>query len=323
MQTPKKKIDFLSVIIPVYNSEKTVGPLAEQLLAILKPSFKKLELVLVNDGSTDNSFSEMLAAANRHPGLVRAISLSKNFGEHNAVMCGLNHARGECAAILDDDFQNPPAEVLHLVEKLEEGHDVVYSYYAEKQHSFFRNLGSWINDCFATWLLKKPKGFYLSSFKVLNRFLIDTVTAYQGPFPYLDGLILRSTAKIASCLCRHDEREIGKSNYTFRRLFRLWLNMFTGFSIVPLRMASLIGGTMSLLSLLMTSYFVMAHFTGPLFIKHPIPPGWASTIVCITFFGGLQLCVLGIIGEYLGRLFLTANESPQYVVRETYPADQP
>ena len=316
-----KAIDSLSLIIPVYNSEQTIGALMDELASLLAPHFKSLEAVLVNDGSTDGSHHEILAAQKRHPGIIKYISLSRNFGEHNAVMCALNYAKGDCIAILDDDFQNPPSEIMLLVKTLREGYDVVYSYYSGKQHSWLRNLESKINDLFATWLLKKPAGLYLSSFKVLNRFLAQAVIEYQGPYPYLDGIILRSTSKIGRCLCQHSKREKGKSNYTFTRLLRLWMNMFTGFSIVPLRMATLIGISMSLVSLLMAIYFITAHFTGPLIIKQTVPPGWASTIVCITFFAGLQLCVLGIIGEYLGRLFLTANQLPQYIIRETNGID--
>lgn len=315
------KIDSLSVVVPVYNGERTIGPLIDQMTDLLKPNFKGLEIVLVNDGSTDNSHEEILAAQKRHPGLIKYILLSKNFGEHNAVMCALHYAQGDCVAVIDDDLQNPPSEIIRLVDTLREGYDVVYSEYSEKQHSWFRNFGSKVNDLFATWLLKKPAGLYLSSFKVMNRFLVRAVMEYRGPFPYLDGMILRSTTKIGRCLCRHNRRERGKSNYNVVRLVRLWLNMFTGFSVTPLRIAALIGISMSAVSLLLALYFVITHFTGPLIIKQEIPPGWASIIVCLTFFGGLQLCVLGIIGEYLGRLFLTVNQSPQYLVRETYGID--
>lgn len=311
----------LSVVIPVFNSEKTVGGLVDRLIDELSGDFSGLELVLVNDGSSDNSHGVILAVQKKHPRRIKYINLSRNFGEHNAVMCALNFAGGDHVVILDDDFQNPPSEIRSLVNGLRDGHDVVYSYYSSKKHGWLRNCGSQINDLFATWLLKKPRGLYLSSFKVLNRFLVDTAIRYTGPFPYLDGIILRSTTKIGRCLCRHDDRLAGKSNYTFRRLFRLWLNMSTGFSIVPLRIASFMGALVSLLSFMLAVYFIIVHFTGPLLIKQAIPPGWASIIVCLTLFSGVQLCVLGILGEYLGRLFLTANKTPQYIIRETYGID--
>ncbi|OGW70057.1 MAG: hypothetical protein A2036_01480 [Omnitrophica bacterium GWA2_50_21] len=311
----------LSVIIPVYNSEQTIGILIDQLIAELAGEFTGLELLLINDGSSDNSHNVILEAQKRHHRIVRYITLSRNFGEHNAVMCALNFAKGDNAVILDDDFQNPPSEIKLLLDTLQKGYDVVYSYYSSKKHDPFRNFGSLINDLFATWLLKKPRGLYLSSFKAMNRFMINTAAQYTGPFPYLDGIILRSTTKIGRCLCQHNKRALGKSNYTLTRLLRLWLNMFTGFSIVPLRITSFIGAFMSLFSFLLAVYFIVVHFTGPLLIKQAVPPGWASTIVCLTFFSGLQLSVLGIIGEYLGRLFLTANKSPQYIIRETYGID--
>jgi len=308
----------LSVLIPVYNSERTIAPLAEHCIQILQPHFDTLEIILVNDGSADNSHAAALSLSTRYPDIIKYIRLAKNFGEHNAVMCGLGFVTGDCVAIIDDDFQNPPAEILKLVNELRKGYDAVYSYYTEKKHGLFRNLGSVFNDIFATFLLRKPRGFYLSSFKVLNAFLIQTVVQYKGPFPYLDGIIWRSTTAISRVLCQNDERKDGQSQYTFTRLVHLWLNMFTGFSIVPLRVASFIGILMSITGFLLALFFVISRITGSIFLHQKIPAGWASLIVCLTFFSGLQLCVLGLIGEYLGRLFLTVNHAPQFVIRDTY-----
>jgi len=311
-------INRLSVLIPVYNSEATIGPLIDKVAEVLAGRYSSLELVLVNDGSIDASHECVLAATKRHPGLIRYVRLAQNFGEHNAVICGLRYITGDCVAIIDDDFQNPPEEIVHLVDKLTEGHDVVYSCYAKKHHSWFRNLGSAFNDRVASCLLKKPRGLYLSSFKVMRAFLAKAVTRYDGPFPYIDGLILRTTAAIGVQECRHEDRLAGRSNYTLWRLVRLWLNMFTGFSVVPLRVASLLGLVMAATGFAMGIFFIIARLTGGVFLKQSIPPGWASLIVCVTFFAGLQLCVLGLIGEYLGRLFLTVNRLPQFIVRETF-----
>lgn len=317
------ELSSLSILIPVYNSEKTIGSLVDTVIAILRSHFKSLEIILVNDGSIDNSHSCALKAAKRYPGIVKYIRLARNFGEHNAVMCGLNYITKDCVAIIDDDFQNSPSEIIRLVEKLREGYDVVYSYYSEKRHSWFRNVGSQFNDWVATKVLKKPKGLYLSSFKVLRAVLVRRVIQSRGPYPYIDGSILRSTTKIGRLQCKHSERRAGRSNYTIPKLLHLWLNMFTGFSIIPLRIASYIGFFVSLSTIILVAFFIVSRLLGGVFIKQTIPTGWASLIVSITFFAGLQLCVLGLIGEYLGRLYLTVSRLPQFVVDDTYGIETP
>lgn len=308
----------VSIVIPVYNSQHTVGRLVDAVVETAGPSFDELEIVLVNDGSKDRSHDVLCQVARRYPGIVKYVRLARNFGEHSAVMCGLHHATGDCAVIMDDDFQNPPEEILPLVRRLSEGYDVVYSQYENKQHSFLRNLGSAFNDWVAVKLLHKPRGLYLSSFKALNRFLVDNVIEYSGPYPYIDGLILRSTDSIGQQPCRHAPRAVGTSNYRLRTLIRLWLNMFTGFSIQPLRIASLLGLTMSATGFALAAFFLLSWSVGGILRSHEIPAGWASLIICVTIFAGLQLSVLGIIGEYVGRVFNTMNRAPQFVVRETF-----
>jgi glycosyltransferase involved in cell wall biosynthesis len=312
------EIGRLSVLIPVFNSERTIGPLVDAVAETLKPHFDSLEIVLVNDGSVDQSHLSSLRAVEKYPGMVRYIRLARNFGEHNAVICGLNYVTGDCVAIIDDDFQNPPSEILLLVEKFREGYDVVYSCYTQKRHSWLRNAGSLMNDWFATRLLLKPKSLYLSSFKVIGRRLVKTIIQYQGPYPYIDGIILRSTRNIGQQLCRHEDRKMGRSSYTLRKLIQVWLNMFTGSSVAPLRIASVIGLFMSLFSVALMGFFIVSRMVGGIFYKQNIPAGWASLIVSIIFFGGLQLCVLGLIGEYVGRLYLTVNRMPQFIVSDTY-----
>ena len=209
-----------------------------------------------------------------------------------------------------------PTEILQLVEKLQEGYDVVYSYYEKKHHSWFRNLGSRFNDRVATILLDKPKDLYLSSFKTIDASLVRIIVQYRGPYPYIDGLVLRSTRNIGQQLCAHHARETGKSSYTLVKLIQLWSNMFTGFSVTPLRITSYVGVLVSFFALLLTIYFVIVRSIRPIVVHHEIPAGWASTIVAITFLAGLQLIMLGMIGEYLGRLFLTINGMPQFLIRE-------
>ncbi len=306
-----------SILIPVYNSETTVALLVDRIIDTLSEEVLLKEIILVNDGSSDGSHDIIEDICKKYPDIIKYIQLFRNFGEHNAVMCGLNYVTGDSVTILDDDFQNPPSEILVLLKKLQENYDVVYSYYDDKRHSRLRNLGSKFNDVVATVLLGKPRGLYLSSFKTISAPLVRVIAQYQGPYPYVDGLILRSTSRIGRQVCQHSDRMEGQSSYTLTKLARLWLNMFTGFSLLPLRITSYLGIVVSLMALLMTVYFVIIRFTGPIFYFQDIPPGWASTIVAITFLAGLQLIMLGMIGEYLGRVFLTMNGTPQFLIRHT------
>ena len=299
----------LSVVIPVYRGERTIGPLVHALADCLGGIYK-LEVVLVNDGSPDGSADVCRQLAQRLP-FVKFLNLSRNFSEHNAVMAGLNYCTGDFVVIMDDDFQNPPSEVSKLVDEIQKGYDVVFSYYGAKQHHFLRNLGSRINDWFAVVLLDKPRDLYLSSFKVLSRFVVDELIKYDGPYPYIDGLVLRFTRNYSRVLVAHDPRREGQSGYTLRKLISLYLNMFTNFSILPLRLASCAGLVTSVLGLIGAGVFIVERLNNP-----EIPAGWASVIVSLFIVGGIQLFALGMIGEYLGRLFMKDNGRPQFVVRE-------
>ena len=298
-------------MIPVYKGADTIGPLTERLVNELCD--RDLQLVLVNDGSPDNSHEVCLKIHERFPEVVTYIRLARNFGEHNAVMAGLNHAAGDYVVIMDDDFQNPPEEVISLVQTAEQGdYDVVYSYYDRKQHHLLRNLGSAFNDRVANFMLSKPKDLYLSSFKCLNSFLVREIVKYQGPSPYIDGLVLSLTDNIGRVKVRHDKRLEGISSYTPRKLVTLWLSMFVNFSVMPLRLSFLIGLAVSALSGIMAVLAIVERLLRP-----EIPAGWAYLAVLILLFSGLQLCVLGLIGEYVGRSLLNTNHLPQYVIRST------
>lgn len=301
--------DAVSIVIPVYRGEKTIGRLVAALVDGLAGRYA-LEIVLVVDGSPDNSAAVCRRLAGEVPG-VRCLNLSRNFGEHNAVMAGLGHCTGQYAVIMDDDFQNPPEEAHKLIDEIRKGFDVVFSYYEKKRHHWMRNIGSAMNNAVASALLQKPRDLYLSSFKALSRFAIDEIVKYDGPYPYIDGLILRVTRNYSRVLVRHDARNDGQSGYTLAKLAHLWLNMFTSFSVVPLRFATLVGFFLSLLGLGVAAAFAVEKLRNP-----ELPVGWASLICSVFVIGGVQLFALGMIGEYLGRLFLKSNGQPQYVVRE-------
>ena len=238
----------LSVVIPVYNSEATVGPLVSRLHDCL--AGMAFEVVLVNDGSTDRSESVCRELAAQYAA-VRFVSLRRNFGEFNAVLCGLNHARGQFIAIIDDDFQNPPETILTLLDTAKTGaYDVVYSRYAEKQHSRVRNLGSRLVNVLTTYSLGKPSSLYLSSFKLIRREVVDEIIRYRGPYPYIDGLIFRVTRNVGSVLVPHHARAEGQSNYTPRKLIGLFLNVFIGYSLWPIRGFTVLGASLFRLELL-------------------------------------------------------------------------
>jgi len=300
----------VSIVIPVYRSEETIGKLVDRLFEVL--GGQDLEIVLVNDGSPDNSHRVCLELQARYARSLVYLNLARNFGEHNAVMAGLNYCSGDYVVIMDDDFQNPPETIMLLVQEAAgQELDVVYSRYDVKRHSFLRNLGSRFTNWVASFLLDKPRDLYLSSFKCISRFAVKEIIKYKGPFPYIDGLILRSISRIGVVFVPHEKRKYGRSGYTFRKLARLWLNMFVNFSVMPLRISSIMGLLFSLIGLVLSIAVVLEKLSNP-----EVPIGWPSVIVTGLVFAGIQLFMLGLIGEYLGRLFLSANQTPQYVVRK-------
>jgi glycosyltransferase involved in cell wall biosynthesis len=303
----------LSIVIPVYNSKDTIEELVNELVSRI-PGSNSLEIVLVNDDSKDNSEEICIELHKKFKDIVSFISLSRNVGEHNAVMAGLNHTTGDFVVIMDDDFQNPISEVIKMVDFIKQSnYDVVYSYYEKKKHSFYRNWGSNFNNSVANIMLKKPKDLYLSSFKVLNKFTVSEIIKYTDPFPYIDGLILRVTSKIGKIKVDHHERSVGQSGYTLKKLIRLWLNMFVNFSILPLRVSVFLGFIFAVIGFIFGIKTIIEKILNP-----DIPQGYPSLIVVVSIFAGIQLISIGMVGEYLGRVFLSQNKQPQYTVRKRF-----
>jgi glycosyltransferase involved in cell wall biosynthesis len=306
----------LSIVVPVYRGAATVGRLVEALSA-LRPA-GGLEIVLVNDGSPDNSGDVCRELARIATVPLTYLEHARNFGEHNAVMTGLRHARGAYVITMDDDLQNPPEEVIKLYDHARlGGWDVVYTRYAEKQHAGWRNLGSRFANRVADTLLDKPKGLYLCSFRCMNAFVVRQITNYRGPYPYVDGLIMQVTQRIASIEVMHLARMEGRSNYTLKRLVLLWLNLATNFSVLPLRLAILAGVAMGILGLSGAVLVMLEALT------NGTPSGWASSMTTTLLVAGVQFLILGVLGEYVGRAFLSANGKPQGIVREAIPARDP
>lgn len=299
----------LSFVIPLYYSAETIGPLVNEIAGLTIAGGH--ELVLVNDGSRDETAArcrELLKNA-RIP--VTFVNHARNFGEHNAVISGYRHAQGAYIVNLDDDGQNPPSEAVRLWEHaVRERLDVVYGHYSEKQHSGWRNLGSWFTNRLTDWLLDKPKGFYLSSFRCVSAFVAQEVARHESPFPYIDGLILQVTQEVGAIEVRHAARTAGQSGYNLRRLVRLWVSTFVNFSIMPLRLATLLGLLMAVGGILGLGFVFYLRLTN----KGP-DYGWGTLMGALLVFSGTQLVILGLIGEYLGRMFLTVNRRPQSVVR--------
>jgi glycosyltransferase involved in cell wall biosynthesis len=303
----------ISLVIPVFNGEESISKLIDHLVEQLSKKYS-LEVILINDCSPDNSENICIDIHKKYPQVVSFFSLSKNVGEHNAVMAGLNNAKGNYVVIMDDDFQNPVSEVNKLINyAVDHNYDAVYTYYEKKHHSYFRNLGSRFNDKIANIMLKKPKDLYLSSFKILNRFLVNEIIKYQLPYPYIDGLILRTTSNIGKIQVEHQKRENGNSGYTFKKLLSLWLNMFTNFSILPLRISIIIGFIFSLFGFGVGIQAIIEKLINP-----EVPLGYTSLIIIISIFSGIQLIAIGMVGEYIGRVFLSQNKKPQYSIRRSF-----
>jgi undecaprenyl-phosphate 4-deoxy-4-formamido-L-arabinose transferase len=304
----------LTIVVPLYNSAATLEQLVAQLTKLQVPGGH--DLVLVNDGSKDDTaeLAEQLVRKTDFP--ITLVKLARNYGEHNAVMAGFHQARGKWVINMDDDLQNPPAEVLKLLEFAEKNkHEVVYSYYDEKQHESWRNLGSWLTNRVADLLLDKPKGLYLSSFRCMSAFVVKEIRKYDGPFVYVDGLILQVTQNIGRVKVEHAAREAGRSGYTLAKLVKLWLSMFVNFSVVPLHLATLLGFAMAAFGFIYAIEVVAEYF-----ITRQ-PPGWSSLMAAMLVFSGTQLLVLGLVGEYLGRLYLTVNRKPQFTVQAVVRRD--
>lgn len=324
----------VSFVIPCYRSEHTLPHVVAEIEETMKkwrPESRKgsrqqegckqenqhpdsnhpgYEIILVNDCSPDNTL-EVIRSLCREKNYVKGISFSRNFGQHAALMAGLRQAGGEYVVCLDDDGQTPANEVGKLIAKLEEGYDAVYAKYEHKQHSAFRNLGSKVNELMTRMMLDKPAELYISSYFAVRRFVAQDMIRYENSYPYVIGLVLRATKNITNVVVKHREREEGTSGYTIKKLMGLWFNGFTAFSVKPLRIATALGTFCAAMGFLYGIYTIVKRLVNP-----DVPMGFSSTMAAIVFFGGMIMVMLGLIGEYIGRIYISLNNSPQYVIRE-------
>ena len=305
-----KKISF---VIPCYRSMDTLPAVVDEIKETMsKLNSYSFEIVLVNDCSPDDTFSTIKKIAAENDNVI-GINLAKNFGQHSALMAGFNEISGDIVVCLDDDGQTPACEVNKLLEGIENGADVVYAKYAHKKHSFFRNFGSSINERMTRIMLGKPKDLYVSSYFAAKRFIIDEMIRYTYAYPYVIGLVLRSTKNIINVEVNHRNREIGQSGYTFTKLLSLWFNGFTAFSVKPLRMATFTGSVAAIIGFL---YGIWTIFKKIFLHPAELVTGFSALMSVMVFMSGLILLMMGLVGEYMGRMYVSMNNSPQYVISE-------
>lgn len=301
----------VSFVIPCYRSEKTLSGVVDEIKSTMDEIGKYgYEIVLVNDSSPDNTWDTIKSLVKENNN-VTGINFSKNFGQHGALMAGLRETKGDYVVCLDDDGQTPANEVGKLLSALDEGADAVYARYAHKKHSLFRNFGTFMNEKMAQHLLGKPKDLFVSSYFAVRRFVVEDMVRYENAYPYVIGLVLRATKNIVNVDVNHRSREVGQSGYTFSKLLNLWINGFTAFSVKPLRIATGIGAICAMGGFLYGIYTVIKKFVVP-----DIPAGYSALMSAIVFIGGMMMLMLGLVGEYIGRMYISMNNSPQYVIKE-------
>lgn len=303
-------MEKISFVIPCYNSAKTIAIVIDEIeRTVSKTPDYDYEVILVNDSSSDNTFQIITQICSTNL-KVKCINLARNFGQHAALMAGFNYLEGDIVVCLDDDGQTPADEVFKLIDMLAEN-DVVYARYDEKKHSLFRNIGSKVNEMMARFLIGKPKELNVSSYFATKRFIIDEIIKYNNPYPYVIGLVLNTTNKVSNVNINHRERVEGASGYTFSKLIKLWLNGFTAFSVKPLRVATLVGGVFSTLGFIYALCIIINKFLNPAVVI-----GWTSVICSVMVLGGLNLFMVGLLGEYIGRIYISINNAPQFVIRQ-------
>ena len=308
---------LISIVIPCYNSEATIRKVVEMVME----EFKKMdgydcEFVLVNDGSPkDNTYGEIKKLGEQYQN-VKGINLLRNFGQHNALMAALHYTEGDFILGMDDDMQTHPSQISKLIHKMEEGYDLVYGCYPKRKNSFLKNVTSKLNEVSSRILLGRPKDIVSSNFWMITRQIKDEVVKYDSFNPYIDGIFYRVTHNIGNVPVEHFKREVGTSGYTLKKLINLWLR-YWNFSVIPLRISFGLGIFSGFAGAVMAILIIINKILNP-----DIPVGWSSTLCVVVVFFGLVLMVLGVIGEYLGKIILILNNTPQFIVRDTVNAQE-
>ena len=304
----------LSFVIPCYGSEKTITPVVEEIVReMLANNVYEYEITCVNDCSPDGVWGVLMDLCDRYPA-VRAIDFAKNMTRIPAVMAGLSQSSGDIMIVLDDDGQCPMDRIMDLVAPLHHGYDVALAKYPEKKQSRFKNFGSRVNARMTEIMLEKPRELQFSNFIAIRRYVVDEILRYTNPYPYMTGLLLRTTSRIVNVDMEERERLSGTTTYTFKKLVALWMNGFTAFSIKPLRIASVVGAATAAAGFLWGIVTVLRKIVNP----SNILAGYSSTMAVVLFVGGMLMLMLGLVGEYVGRIYISINKSPQYVIRSVY-----
>jgi glycosyltransferase involved in cell wall biosynthesis len=306
----------ISVVVPVYNSEKTLDELAQRLHELLAGLKIPFELILVNDNSRDQSWRVINQLVERYP-WVQGIDLMRNFGQHNALLCGIRSATYDTLVTMDDDLQNPPQEIPKLLALLKEGHDVVYGTPAAQQHGLLRDLASQLTKLVLQGAMGAATARKISAFRAFRTQLREAFDQYRSPYVSLDVLLTWGTTRFTAVTVQHHPREVGRSNYTVRKLLTHALNMVTGFSILPLQLAGLVGFSFALFGMA-----VLAYVLGRYAISGTTVAGFPFLASIIAIFSGAQMFALGIIGEYLARMHLRLMERPAYTIRQHPPTSR-
>ncbi len=302
---------MLSFVIPCYGSQDSIAGVVDEIKTLMtKITHHTYEIIIVNDFSPDDVYTVLKDLAEDRN--IKVVNLAKNFGQHPALMAGYSYAQGDIIVSVDDDGQIPVEDTVKLIAKIEEGYDVVYANYPDSERGLFRNFGSKVNDIMAAYLLNKPKNIQITSFFAMKKFILKEMLRYKNPYPYLGGLVFRSTKSVANVPVVLRRRTVGKSGYNLKKLLSLWLNGFTAFSIKPLRIATIFGLAVAVFGAIYGVYILVNRFVNP-----AVPMGYSSTMAALLLIGGVIMLMLGLIGEYLGRIYISINNSPQYVVRET------
>ncbi len=303
----------LSIVIPVYNSSSIIEELYKQIALAVKLPY---EIIFVNDCSKDDSWQKIILLSKLHPAIT-GIHLRKNSGQDNAILAGLRISKGNYCVIMDDDLQHNPNDILQLYNECKKGFDVCYANFNSHKQSIIKNIGSKTNGKLAELLVSKPKGIYLSPFKIINKSTVTEIAQFAGPYPYIDGIILTITQNLCQINVEHHVRLNGQSNYTLSKSVSVFMKLFTGFSVLPLRLATIIGCIATCVGFILSLKYLYDYFIAKNYIE-----GWTTVVVLIIFFGGLILITLGIIGEYIGRMYLTLNNKPQYSISEIVTSNE-
>ena len=315
MEKENKKISF---IIPCYGSEKTVGIVIDEIDKKVKERKEyDYEIVAVNDQSPDNVWNVLKDIATKNK-KVKLINLAKNMNRPGALMAGMSKATGDYIVLMDDDGQCPMENLWDLIKPLEEGHDVSIAKYPQYKQSIFKSFGTVVNRKMTEVVIGKPKNLSFTNFSAMKSYIVEEIIKYKNPYPYMTGLLLRTTSDIVNVEMEERERIEGSTNFTLKKMLNLWINGFTAFSVKPLRISTVIGFVTAVIGFVYGLYIIIHK----LFVHTIVVPGYSSTMAVMLFIGGIIMMMLGIIGEYIGRIYISINNSPQYVIKEMINMDK-